>query len=1304
MQDRAQLGHGDGAVVARRDGEDVDLVAADHDIAVDHAQLVDAQLHLLAGGGVEDAGRDAGIDDELVARRGFLAAAEEAVAAREEFERPGIVLTVGAGRHVGIAGRQFDGQLGVEVLVRARRRAVVLDLDREAGFERAAVAVVDGERHGDVEFALDIAVARAQRAVEQRLEQDDVIAVVARVAGIGAIVDGDGDHGGTALAGAPDELLGIARIPDDLGAVGGVERLVALDRRGIAQRIAEDIAGIAVGKAEAAAGGRAVAVVARGVAVGQRVLEPLLGHHRAARLPGRRLVRPVDRHGQRGGRHVAVGIAQVIGEGLLEGGPDPEREDRVIIGALGVDHIGVAAVGVDGQRAILALDLHRGAGVAVAAETVDLRDHRAVGPDLVGARRVADDIARGAAAAVAVAHLGRIVVGGRHVVAQRDDEAARRAVAIVGIGHDEADRGQAEDVLDVGVALGVALVGMVERPGQLDAVIVGDLVGRRVHVGAVEADGEERFARARHGAGDAVAVRAQREHHREPARGQPGGVERLDRRRGEGEARHRVGLARRILVVAEIDGDAAAEAGRAVGLDRLRCHLPVIGIGARQRVLVGRQVGGRPDLRGAVGLERDGHRRDRGIAVAIDDPIVEADLALFARRGGVSELPAAEIFERALAGQRAFDQLDPARDFALALGDRVAVRQVDPVGARGVVGEDVDQDGLALVELVDGIINRARHVVDDLDDQRALDDVIVVGVVGIVGIGDGDREDVGGVVAVGVGQQFVGIAELPRDRMVHGEHAELGLDHGDLADRDRHAVDLDPAADRDQRGRIAVEIDDHAAGLLAVARGRRAGAAPRAVFDARLEHARALVAEPRTVTVGVGLRHVDVGFLVGDDDRERGGRFAAVVVDDDVGEGVGLAAGAALEAFVAPGAIGLDRQRAPLALDDIVGAAVEDERTVVDHAPRLDAVGPGDVGARRSPVRPLAREHVARGAVLAEAERDDIVDRGRRIVEDVDGQRRGVAVPIGVGDHHGEDVADAVVRIVRQRVAEADGAIADRGDGEDPILPRDLLANPGHHRAVDRQPAILDQRAPTVGRGEDDGPGRGLAVGRRGRTLGFARVAQRAVARGQPVLGHLRDRVGHREGLLGGVDVHLGEIVLDHPDLAEFGRGVEERGRRQQVAQADPRPEVGHRDAEVAPARGGVARGGLGLFTDQQRGEGGGGNLDTADDELGHEHRAAGNDHDAAVGQLDHEVAPDDGDVIELDARRQDDRAAGPGSHAHRVLGQLRLLFAVGAQRRLGHRKIILSHFVPPSCRCERLVGPPPVDRWMLASPLNGIG
>ncbi len=107
-----------------------------------------------------------------------------------------------------------------------------------------------------------------------------------------------------------DQQFGIAGIPDDRGAISGVERL----RRRAEHIVERGIVGI--GEVEIPGEARQVGVVARRVVVGDAVLEPFLGDDRVADLADRPVVDPVDGDRQRRDVGVVVGVGERVGEDL----------------------------------------------------------------------------------------------------------------------------------------------------------------------------------------------------------------------------------------------------------------------------------------------------------------------------------------------------------------------------------------------------------------------------------------------------------------------------------------------------------------------------------------------------------------------------------------------------------------------------------------------------------------------------------------------------------------------------------------------------------------------------------------------------------------------------------------------------------------------------------------------------------------------------------------------------------------------------------------------------------------------------
>ena len=129
-------------------------------------------------------------------------------------------------------------------------------------------------------------------------------------------------------------------------------------------------------------------------------------------------------------------------------------------------------------------------------------------------------------------------------------------------------------------------------------------------------------------------------------------------------------------------------------------------------------------------------------------------------------------------------------------------------------------------------------------------------------------------------------------------------------------------------------------------------------------------------------------------------------------------------------------------------------------------------------------------------------------------------------------------------------------------------------------------------------------------------------------------------------------------DFLDLGRSIAELGRRQQVAQRRARIERRHRNFEIAPARRRNTTGGrLNFLADQQRGEVGHRNLDSVEHQLRHEHRAVGDYHLGAVGQVNDQVAPDHVNVGQLDSGRKHHGAIGAGNDDLGVVG-LALLVA----------------------------------------------
>ncbi|MDT4818752.1 hypothetical protein FQZ97_518520 [compost metagenome] len=268
---------------------------------------------------------------------------------------------------------------------------------------------------------------------------------------------------------------------------------------------------------------------------------------------------------------------------------------------------------------------------------------------------------------------------------------------------------------------------------------------------------------------------------------------------------------------------------------------------------------------------------------------------------------------------------------------------------------------------------RLGHVVDDVDLQRA-------GAGVAVGIGDLEGEGVERLhdAAVVPGQLLRCRGQLVGVDAVGVEH-QVAVGAGGAAEQGE-GVAADPAI-----------AHQRAAGELIVA-GRVAAERQR-----RLAH------------TGVGLGADLAGHrTVADLDGQGGGAEVAVAVDQGVGEDIGVIRVQRVGgAVVGVAAVGVEDQRAVAAGD--AAAAEPAQRRFGNVAAGLDAdhratqsgaVGAQGVGHRAGAI---AGHHVA-GNAAALAHRGAVGARGGYVVDDVDHQRAGAGVAVGVGDLEGKDL------------------------------------------------------------------------------------------------------------------------------------------------------------------------------------------------------------------------------------------------------------------------------------------------------------
>ena len=432
------------------------------------------------------------------------------------------------------------------------------------------------------------------------------------------------------------------------------------------------------------------------------------------------------------------------------------------------------------------------------------------------------------------------------------------------------------------------------------------------------------------------------------------------------------------------------------------------------------------------------------VAVGVGDLNREADALrqILVEAGGGDEAPGATRKDRESAGGG---------------DDRGAERVADPVdqdhGARpGLVGADGLRPGA-------GSAGAFGH--GDIARDRQARDIV----------GDGDRDQAGGGVAVAVGGGDPDAAE--RDQVVGGEggvavvivvqrrgdrgggagHAQGQGHHrgGAVAAGDRGGVGAHPGQPAAQTRQVGGEDDardrirarrehDVAAGAVGP---RRSGAVGKVLVVERQGDRRTGL-RPGAVGDGDRLHRIrGIAVAVGDPVAERGIDFGGV--DEAIGRIEG------------PIAIGSDRvysvggrelecstaKRRPGCDGDIVVAKID----MRNHC----AVSTGDVVGK----------HVTadRAFCIFGNHHHSIVARDRLIVDDPDRQGAGGGVAVGIGDHDREGIGGALsIGIVGQGVAVGEGIGAVAGDGQHTAIGGDHR----HPVKIDRN-AFDGQRADPVG-------------------------------------------------------------------------------------------------------------------------------------------------------------------------------------------------------------------------------------------------
>ncbi len=704
----------------------------------------------------------------------------------------------------------------------------------------------------------------------------------------------------------------------------------------------------------------------------------------------------------------------------------------------------------------------------------------------------------------------------------------------------------------------------------------------------------------------------------------------------------------RIVVEQAEQRQCIGRVGRDVGTEihnhRARCHrhsaaidfkrvgLAVIGVGANEPVFIDGHHLGRADLRLGIdaNVHIDGGRRD--IAVGVLDRVGEAVGPGIAIIGRVGEGPVAIIDGGAVQRLRA------QRDIAV----------LDAIGALHVIDEDVDL-GRRVFRNDDRRAGRAivlglGQIVDHLNVERRACVIAVA-------VDDDDREavDFAPLEIFNRRGQFIDIVVAAVGIDGDGELAELAVDSTAIGDV--LAIDDELGQRVVAGGEVEVALGEFTVGGSLTAASVEAGFIDGLVRAFDHEHG------GRAVRQQV--------------DRHRRGRGIAVAVDDAIAE-------LDLAFFAGSRCIG----EGAVAIIDDATRAREAARHQSDAGDQIDAIR-----ARRVIAEDIDLD---RGILATLITR--VIARGRHIVGDVDGERRGIGVAVDIGDGDGEDIPGVVARsIVTKRIAEADDAGRDRGDGERAVEAFDLLADRGDHHAV-HDKAVDRDDVGAVGRLVDDRARGGFAV------AGVIRAGRFAVARGQARFADIGGGILHTRRIVVGDDNDIGFVVVGKRAAnLLFGRQVEEAfGGRQEVAQRLARAKVGHQHGEIASARLDFgSAGGFRFVADEQRGEVCRRNLHRADDQLRNEDGTVDNHHLAAVGKRDHEIAANHLDIVELDAVRKRHDAVGAGRDQHRVRAHCRLrddrcdrcaaILVIVERSAFGsrNRKIFVSHD-PPSLHSRR--------------------
>ncbi len=335
-----------------------------------------------------------------------------------------------------------------------------------------------------------------------------------------------------------------------------------------------------------------------------------------------------------------------------------------------------------------------------------------------------------------------------------------------------------------------------------------------------------------------------------------------------------------------------------------------------------------------------------------------------------------------------------------------AATGVETVGARNVVHQHAaagaHRQGRAFGHRV-GVAMCGRNVVDDVDGQRA---VIVVA----VHVRNADREAVGVVDAVSRAvRQRIGVPDRACIRIVAGDRDEAVVAVEGLTDGSRNRDATDGHRRRCiTRGEIDGSTRDF--GLVAFVVRIVVGDFARACRQAVVWRQSLFIDH----SPGALARNIDSRLMIGIGDRQGRLRRVAVAIRKCVREDVDRAARRVFVQGVAVAAVRVERQLAELAIDDEPSARIAvgvPGDVVARGAGYFGAVGTLGVRSRRTRGRIRAGDDIAGRDMSCVVRRIGVGPRSRNVVDNVDRQRVGVGVAVGVSQHDREILEQRVFAV-----------------------------------------------------------------------------------------------------------------------------------------------------------------------------------------------------------------------------------------------------------------------------------------------------